>query len=424
MTSNVVKNDDKTTVLEVAVDGADWEGAQNKAFEKIRKSLNIKGFRKGKVPANMAKRLVPAEAVMQSAVNDIAENSLREGLNETGIEFVEAPVFDVKELTPEKAVLTFTGEEFPEAELGQYDGFGIKKEEVTVTDEEVDEAIRNAAARKADMVLVEDETPAKDGDEVTIDFKGSIDGVPFDGGSAEDQDVVLGSHRMIPGFEEQIVGMKTGENKDITVTFPEDYPAKDLAGKDAVFNITVKEIKEEKLPEIDDEFAKSLGIEGVNTVDELKDHVRKNITAQKDDQADQDYTEAVVKKAVENAKVDIPAVMIDREAEQAVNSMLMQIQQSGLDPRQYLQLVGKTVDALKEEARPEAEERVKTTLVLDAVAKKENLETTVDEIEEQYKLLAENFGMPVDRVKSMVSPNLIQDDLLREKAIDVLKANQ
>lgn len=424
MATNVVKNDDKTVTLEVTLDGDVWKSARDAAFEKIRKSMNIKGFRKGHVPAAMAKKLISAEGVNEQAAYDAAQNALISGLDETKIEFVESPVLDIREAGKDKAVLTFTGEVYPEAELGQYKGFGIKKEEETVTDEDVDNAVKEQAKRKADLVVVEDESPAENGETVTIDFVGKMDGEPFEGGSAEDFKLMLGSHRMIEGFEEQIEGMKTGETKEITVTFPENYQAANLAGKEAQFDITVKEIEKEVLPEINDEFAASLELEDVKTLDELKDHIRKQLQAAKDEQAEDAFTQAVLEKAVENAKVDIPSALVDREVDNMLQMMINQIRQSGMDPQMYFQVMNQHPEELKESMRPEAVARLTNTLVLDAIAKAEDLTVSDEDVERELKVLAENFGMDVDKVRGLVQRDMIEDDLLRDAALDVLRNNQ
>ncbi len=424
MATRVVKNDDKTVTLEVTLDGDVWKSARDAAFEKIRKSMNIKGFRKGHVPAAMAKKLISAEGVNEQAAYDAAQNALISGLDETKIEFVESPVLDIREAGKDKAVLTFTGEVYPEAELGQYKGFGIKKEEETVTDEDVDNAVKEQAKRKADLVVVEDESPAENGETVTIDFVGKMDGEPFEGGSAEDFKLMLGSHRMIEGFEEQIEGMKTGETKEITVTFPENYQAANLAGKEAQFDITVKEIEKEVLPEINDEFAASLELEDVKTLDELKDHIRKQLQAAKDEQAEDAFTQAVLEKAVENAKVDIPSALVDREVDNMLQMMINQIRQSGMDPQMYFQVMNQHPEELKESMRPEAVARLTNTLVLDAIAKAEDLTVSDEDVERELKVLAENFGMDVDKVRGLVQRDMIEDDLLRDAALDVLRNNQ
>ncbi len=424
MATNVIKNDDKTVTLEVTLDGDVWKAAREAAFNQIRKSMNIKGFRKGHVPAAMAKKLVSDEAVSQQAAYDAAQNALISALDESKVEFVDSPTLDIKEAGNDQAVLTFTAEVYPEAKLGQYKGFGLQKEEAAVTDEEIDEAISKDAARKADLVVVEDETPAENGDSVTIDFVGKKDDVPFEGGSAEDYVLKLGSGTFIPGFEEAVAGMKTGETKTIDVTFPETYNNAELAGQPATFDVTVKQIEKEVLPELNDDFAASLGIEGVSTMDELKDHVRKQLQAQKDSEAEDKFSAEVLEKAVENAEVDLPSVLVDREVDNMMRMMMQQISQTGLDANTYFKLINRAPEEFKESMRPEAIQRLKNTFVLDAIVKAEDLTVSDEDIEKEFENFATMYNLPVEQVKRMVKADMIADDLLREAAMEVLRNNQ
>lgn len=422
MATNVVKNDDQTVTIEVTVDGDVWKAAREAAFEKIRKNLNMKGFRKGHVPAQMARKIIHSDLVNSEAASDVAQSALESGLEETKVEFVDRPMLDFKDLDKDKAVLTFTAPVYPEVKLGKTTGFGIAKEEVVVTDEEVNDQVNSLLKNKGEWVVTEE--PAKNGDQVTIDYVGKLDGEPFEGGSAEDQEVVLGSGRFIPGFEEQIEGMKAGETKDIEVTFPENYPEASLAGKPVVFTITVKEVSADELPELNDEFVEEQKIEDVHTVDELKDYIRKNLTARKEEQAENKFSEEVTKAAVAEAEADIPSVMIDREVDSMFNQLSNQVAQSGLDPETYFKLVGQNSEEIKENMRPQAEERIKNTLVLDAIAKAEDLTVADEDIDKELQLFADMYSLPLEQITRMISRDAVKEDLLREAAVKFLENNQ
>ncbi|MCF0246864.1 MAG: trigger factor [Ileibacterium sp.] len=427
MTTNCAPKDDNTVVLTKVIEGDEWAAARKKAFNSQKAKLNLKGFRKGQVPASVAKKMIPDDYVNYLAANALAQDALSEMVDEFNVKMIDRPLFDLQDddADNEKAVLRFVCQVAPTPVLGQYKGFGIKKEEAAVTDEMIDEAIKGLQKRYAELEVVEGDEPAAEGDVVKIDFVGKMDGEEFDGGKGENVSVKLGSKQFIPGFEEQIEGMKKGETKDITVTFPAEYPAAELAGKEAVFTITLNDLEKEVLPELNEEFfSEVFKQEGINNIDDLKKDAAERIKAREEEKAAGKFMNDVVNAAVENAQVEIPAVMIDNEVDQMFKEFANQVVQSGFKLADYLALTGSSEEAMKEPMRPEAEKRVKTTLVLDAIAAAENLEVTQEKLDEEFKVLGEMYNMDADRVRQLVREEDLKQDLLRSAAVDFLEENQ
>ena len=421
MESSWTLKEKSTGELVVTVDGDAWKKAQKKAFDKVKGQINVPGFRKGRVPDALIKKQINKEYLLEMAAEDIANDALVFGIDENKIELVDRPVLDVKEATADKTVLSFTCVVSPEVKLGEYKGIEATKDAVEVTDEDIENEMKRVQERYADMVLREDDDPAQDGDEVTIDFEGFIDGVAFDGGSGTDYPLELGSGSFIPGFEEQLVGTKPGDVKDVVVTFPEDYNAEELAGKEATFKVTVHDVKYKELPEFDDELVKKLKIEGVETVDQFKENKTKELTESKEKAADEKFTTDVLKAVTDKCEVEIPDVMINSEVENMFRNMENQMAGSGFTMEQYCQALGTTVDDVKATFKPEAENRVLNTLVLDAIAKAENIEISDEEVEKEYENMAEMYGMEADRIKTIVSADQIKYDLGQQKALDLIK---
>ena len=427
MTTNCAPKDDNTVVLTKVIEGDEWAAARKKAFNSQKAKLNLKGFRKGQVPASVAKKMIPDDYVNYLAANALAQDALSEMVDEFNVKMIDRPLFDLQDddADNEKAVLRFVCQVAPTPVLGQYKGFGIKKEEAAVTDEMIDEAIKGLQKRYAELEVVEGDEPAAEGDVVKIDFVGKMDGEEFDGGKGENVSVKLGSKQFIPGFEEQIEGMKKGETKDITVTFPAEYPAAELAGKEAVFTITLNDLEKEVLPELNEEFfSEVFKQEGINNIDDLKKDAAERIKAREEEKVAGKFMNDVVNAAVENAQVEIPAVMIDNEVDQMFKEFANQVVQSGFKLADYLALTGSSEEAMKEPMRPEAEKRVKTTLVLDAIAAAENLEVTQEKLDEEFKVLGEMYNMDADRVRQLVREEDLKQDLLRSAAVDFLEENQ
>ncbi|WP_279069871.1 trigger factor [Faecalicoccus pleomorphus] len=414
-------NEHANGVLEVEVDGDIWTKAQKKVFNNLKKQVNLKGFRKGHVPEALIRKQIPSQMVYEYAAEEVANEALAKGIEENKLELVARPTLEVKEANDEKATLIFNCVVIPEVTLKEYKGLDIHKEEVNVTDEDVEEEVKRIQNRYADWVLREEDQAAENGDQVTIDYAGSIDGVPFDGGSAENYPLELGSGTFIPGFEEQLVGVKSGEEKDVVVTFPEEYGAKDLAGKEAVFKCTVHDIKYKELPEANDELIQKLKREGVDTLEKYKEVTKEDLTKRKEQQAENQFTDALVSKVTEDAEVEIPEVMIANEIDRMYRNFENQMVQSGFTAKQYLEASGQSEEDIRNMMKPEAEKSVKTSLVLETIVKAEAIEASDEEVEAEYKKLSENYGMDIDRIKQMTSVDNIKYDLAQQKAIELLK---
>lgn len=412
---------DSTGVLTVEVEGEIWEKAQKKTFSKLKSGLNIKGFRKGQIPDQMAKKYIGTDHICAAAVDEVANEALQEGIKEFKLDLVARPALDVKEINKDKAVLDFTCTVSPEVKLGDYKAIRVKKPEVEVTEEEIDNEVKRIQDRYADWVIREDEEPAQIGDQVTIDFVGEKDGVPFEGGAGNDYPLVLGSNTFIPGFEDQLVGVKAGEEKDIEVTFPENYQAPDLAGQAVIFKVKVHDVKYKELPEINDELIANLKREGVETVEQYKEEAKKELLSHKEQEAEKKFTDEVLAQVVDGAIVDIPAVMIDNEVDRMYQQFEQRMQSSGFTAKQFLEATHQTEADIKEQMRNEAANRVKTTLVLEAVANAEDFKIDEAAIDEQYKLMADMYQMPVEQIKAIIVPENIEYDLKQQKAIDYLK---
>lgn len=381
MNSKWTLNEHSEGVLEVVVDGEAWENAQKKAFNDFKKNVSIKGFRTGKVPEALLKKQISKEAIYDRAVEGVANEALVEAVKEHNLELVARPTLDYKDASDESVTLVINCVVSPEVTLGEYKGLDIHKDEVNVTDEDVEAELSKVQDRFADWVLREEGQPAEDGDQVTIDFVGKKDGEPFEGGSGENYPLELGSNTFIPGFEEQLVGVKTDDVKDVTVTFPEDYQAADLAGKEAVFTVTVHDIKYKDRPEVNDELIAQLKREGVETVEKFKEVTKEDLTKERERAADEKFTNDLMETISDNATVEIPAVMIENEVDNLYRDFTNRMQQSGFIAEQYFAATGQTEADLKATMRPDAQRRVKGSLVLDAVIKAENIEISDEDVE-------------------------------------------
>lgn len=421
MTTNCQKTDNNAYELTAVIEGKDWKKAQKKVVDKYR-NVNIKGFRKGNVPDAMIRKQLGKEFIHQEAIRDAANGILGAALDEhPEIELIDTPTLDVRSVDDESATLVFICPIAPEAKLGEWKNLGVAKDDVTVTDEEVDEQINRMANQEAEDVLVEDaETPAALGNSVEIDFDCTIEGQPFEKGSAKNQTVVLGDHRFIDGFEEQVVGMKTGETKDITVKFPEDYPDSEPAGKEAVFTVTLNNIYERKTPELNDEFAKRQESWKAETFDELKDKIRKAMEDRKQEDADDKFFTEVIAKASANADADVPEPMINAEIDRLISMQKQQIEANGFNFDQYMKAMNFSEQALRDSLRASAESRVRNAMVLKAIADAENLEVTAEDLENEYNTLAEAYNLSVDELKKVIQEEDLRKDLRLQKASEVL----
>ncbi len=423
MNSKWTLNEHSEGVLEVVVDGEAWENAQKKAFNDFKKNVSIKGFRTGKVPEALLKKQISKEAIYDRAVEGVANEALVEAIKEHNLELVARPTLDYKDASDESVTLVINCVVSPEVTLGEYKGLDIHKDEVNVTDEDVEAELSKVQDRFADWVLREEGQPAEDGDQVTIDFVGKKDGEPFEGGSGENYPLELGSNTFIPGFEEQLVGVKTDDVKDVTVTFPEDYQAADLAGKEAVFTVTVHDIKYKDRPEVNDELIAQLKRDGVETVEKFKEVTKEDLTKERERAADEKFTNDLMEAISDNATVEIPAVMIENEVDNLYRDFTNRMQQSGFTAEQYFAATGQTEADLKATMRPDAQRRVKGSLVLDAVIKAENIAISDEDVEKEYTEMSTLYNMDVEQIKKLLPAENIKDDLAQQKALELIKSS-
>ena len=393
----------------------------DEAFVETRKKITVPGFRKGRVPRQIFNQMYGEESLYQDALNKVLPDAYSAAVKETGIKPVDQPSIDIKSMEKGQPwTLTAEVAVEPEVKLGDYKGMEVPEQDTTVSDADVDSEIEKKRQQQADLVLKDEDQAAANGDTVVIDYEGSVDGEKFDGGSANNYSLELGSGSFIPGFEDQLVGHKSGDDVDVKVTFPEDYHAKELAGKDALFKVKVHEIKEKQLPELDDDFAKDVD-EDVDTLDELKDKTRKQLQEQKDNQAKGAIEDAAIEKAVANAEIeDIPQAMLDEDTNRQMQQYLAGMQQQGISPQMYFQITGTKEDDLKKQFANDAAQRVKTNLVLEAIVDDAKLEASEDEIKDEIKDLAKQYGMEEDAVEKALSKDMLSHDIKIKKAVDLV----
>ena len=409
--------------LEITIEAEKFDDAIKKVYFKSAKYFNIPGFRKGKAPMQIVEKYYGKEIFYEDAFNEVAGEALDEAVKENDLYVVSRPDIDVTQIEKGKdLIFTAVMQTKPEAELGKYKGVEIKKIEYKVTDEDINHELGHMQEHNARIVSVEDR-PVEKGDITVIDFEGFVDGKAFDGGKAEGHELEIGSNTFIPGFEDQIVGMKIDEEKDINVKFPDEYFSKDLAGKDATFKVKLHEIKKKELPELDDEFAKD--VSEFDTLKELKEDIKKKQQKQNDDKAKYETQDAVIKAVCENVKVDIPSGMVETEVENMLKDIEQRLSYQGLKLEQYLQMMGKTQDEMKKEYEPQAIESIKSRLMLEAVIKAEKIEATDEEVDEKLKEMAKNYGKENDEefLKNENVRNYIKEGLTSEKALAFLVKN-
>lgn len=392
----------------------------DEAFVETRKKITVPGFRKGRVPRQIFNQMYGEESLYQDALNKVLPDAYNEAVKETNIQPVDQPKIDIKSMEKGQPwVLTAEVDVMPEVKLGEYKGMEVPAQDTTVTDADVDDALETKRQQQAELVLKEDK-PAEKGDTVVIDYKGSVDGEEFDGGSAENYSLELGSGSFIPGFEDQLIGHNADEDVDVNVTFPEDYHAKNLAGKDALFKVKIHEIKEKQLPELDDDFAKDVD-EDVDTLAELKEKTKKQLQEEKDNQAKAAIEDAAINKAVANAEIqDIPQAMLDDDTNRQMQQYLAGMQQQGISPQMYFQITGTKEEDLKKQFANDAAQRVKTNLVLEAIVDDANLDATDEEIAKEISELAKQYGMEEDAVKKALSKDMLMHDIKIRKAVDLV----
>ncbi|WP_125572774.1 trigger factor [Levilactobacillus huananensis] len=392
----------------------------DKAFQRTKKNLSIPGFRKGRVPRQVFNQMYGEEALYQDALNIVLPEAYDEAIKEVNIEPVDQPQIDVQSMQKGqtwvlKAVVTVK----PDVKLGEYKGLSVTKQNTRVYQKDIDAEIEKQRQQQAELVLKEDEAAAK-GDTVVIDFDGYVDGKQFDGGKADNYSLELGSNSFIPGFEDQLVGHKAGEDVDVKVTFPKDYQAEDLRDKEATFKVTIHEVKEKQLPELDDEFAKDVD-EDVDSLEELQAKTKDQLKEQKTSAAHNAIEDEAISEAVDNAEIaDVPEAMLKDDVNRQMDQYLANMQQQGIEPKMYFQLTGTTEDDLRKQFTDGAEKRVKTNLVLEAVVEAEKIEPSEDEVAAEVKDLASQYGMEESAVRNALSDDMLKHDIAIKSAVDLI----
>ena len=416
---SVEKENGKAKVV-VEIDKPEFEQALNKAYAKCRKDIMLPGFRKGKAPRKMVESMYGATVFYEDAVNEIFPEIYTTAIVDQQLKAVGSPSVSNMD-TPDEGgvVLTIETELYPEVTLGQYKGLEVPKREVKVEESEVDAEVGRMAERNARIETVD--RAAANGDTVVIDFEGFVDDKPFQGGKAEDYSLTLGSGSFIPGFEDALVGAVAGEERDVNVTFPEDYSAKELAGKPAVFKCKVHEVKESIKPELDDEFAKD--VSEFDTLDALKNDIRARFTKSREEQNERAFESSAVQLAAANMTCNVPACMIDEQVDHQIEQFAYQLQSQGMKMEDYTKMIGGDLSSLRQSMRPMAEQTVRSDILLSEIARAENLEVTDEEVEEELKKLAEQYQMELDKVKAAVDTAAVKSDLMGKKAAKIITDN-
>ncbi len=416
--TNVEKKENSTVELTIEVGAEAFEAAVQKAYLKNRNSISIPGFRKGKAPRAIVEKLYGASIFYEDAINELYPAAYAEAVAEQKLDEVGYPKMEIVTVGKEgftfKAIVSVR----PEVKLGTYKGLSAPKTVAKVTEKDINEELTPYVARATRLVAVK--RKAKKGDTAVIDFEGFMDGKPFEGGKGENYSLELGSGSFIPGFEEQLIGAKAGEEKELNLTFPEEYVA-DLAGKDVVFKVKVNEVKESVKPELDDEFAKD--VSEFDTLEAFKKDLADKLTAKRTEAAERDYEQAIIDQLIEKMTVTVPETMVDVQVDRMMDDFANRVAAQGMDFNQYLQMMGMNADMMRMSARPNAEKQVKVELALDAIAAAEKLEVSDEDAEAELKRLAEQYSMELDKVKSLVPAEELKKDLLKKKASDFVFAN-
>lgn len=407
--------------LTIEVSAEEFETALDKAYKKNKNKISLPGFRKGKAPRAMIEKMYGTGVFYEDAANDLIPGAYESAAKESELEIVAQPSIDVTQIEKGKPfIFTATVAVKPEVTLGDYKGIEVEKKTAEVTDEELQAEIDKVRESNSRMITVEDRA-VQDGDIITIDFEGFVDGEPFEGGKGENYPLTIGSHSFIDNFEEQLIGKNIGEETEVNVTFPEQYQAEELQGKPAVFKVTIKEIKVKELPELDDDFAQD--VSEFDTVDEYKEDLKKKLLENKEAALKREKEEDVVGKIIENATMEIPDPMVDTQVRQMVQEFSQRIQSQGLSLQQYMQFTGMTPESLTNELQPQALKRIQSRLVLEAVVAAENIETSDEDLEKELEKMAEMYQMEADKLKELVGEEekkQIALDLAVQKAVELV----
>lgn len=421
--SFTVENLEEKNMVKLVIESTaeEFEAGLNTAYNKNKSKISLPGFRKGKAPRKMIEKMYGAEVFYEDAANSIIPDAYAKAADECGLELVSQPKINVTQLEAGKPfIFEAVVATKPEVEVGQYKGVEVAKADTEATDADVEEELKRVQEQNSRTVAVTDRA-VKDGDNTVIDFEGFVDGVAFEGGKGTDYPLTIGSHSFIDTFEDQIIGMNIGDEKEINVTFPEEYHVDDLKGKPAMFKVSVKEIKEKQLPELNDEFAQD--VSDFDTIAEYKDDLKNKIADRKSREAKAKQEDEAIAKIIEDSKMDIPDAMVDTQVNRMVEDFAQRLQQQGLSVEQYFQYTGMTADKIMEEMKPEAVKRIQSRLVLEAVVKAENIETSEEDFEAELKKMAETYKMELDQIKEFMGDyekKQIKEDLAIQKAIEVI----
>ncbi|KZE39974.1 trigger factor [Bhargavaea cecembensis] len=423
MAVNWEKQEGNQGILTFEVPAETFSKGLDQAFKKVVKQVNVPGFRKGKVPRKIFEQMFGVESLYQDAIDAVLPEAYTNAIDEAGINPVAQPEIDVEEIEAGQPVVFKANVTVkPEVKLGDYKGLEVTRQETAVTDEEIEEQLNDRRQGNAEFVIKEDE-PAKEGDTVVIDFEGFTDGEAFEGGKAEGYELELGSNSFIPGFEEQLVGVKAGESKDVEVSFPEEYHAAELAGKPATFKVTVHEVKGRELPELDDEFAKEVDSE-VESLDELRSKLKEQTAQEKKDASEAALRDELVEQAAKNADIDIPEVMVESEVDRMVQEFGQRLQQQGMTLDLYYQFSGQDEAALRAQMKEDAETRVRVSLVLEAIAEAEGVAVNEEDIQEELQTMSGQFNMDTEQIKQILGgTEMLENDIRFKKTIEFLVEN-
>lgn len=424
MKINNKKLENAIVEVTVAFDKEEWKESQKKALNKLSRKVKIDGFRQGKAPIAVVKARIGKGKILEEATDMILQANFAKALEEAKVEPIAQPALSVDKIDEEELQVKILVPVELEVELGEYKGLEIKKTRVTVTKKEIEEQLANYQSQFAELSVKEGGKVAK-GDTAVIDFEGFIDGVAFEGGSGENYPLEIGSGSFVPGFEDQLIGMGVDKEQEITIKFPDDYGAVDLAGKEATFKVTVHEIKEKHLPEIDDELAKDVNIDGVETLDQLKDHIKANIKARKENENEQKFMNDIYQTLIKNSKIENSEALIKQEQQMILKEIEQNLQSQGLNFDIYKQFTGKDIPDILEDIKPQAEERFKINAIIKAIIKEEKLVASDEELEAELQSIADYYKKELDEVKNIFKGNMsrVENDILTRKAIDLVKDN-
>ena len=424
MKINNKKLENAIVEVTVAFDKEEWKESQKKALNKLSRKVKIDGFRQGKAPIAVVKARIGKGKILEEATDMILQANFAKALEEAKVEPIAQPALSVDKIDEEELQVKILVPVEPEVELGEYKGLEIKKTRVTVTKKEIEEQLANYQSQFAELSVKEGGKVAK-GDTAVIDFEGFIDGVAFEGGSGENYPLEIGSGSFVPGFEDQLIGMGVDKEQEITIKFPDDYGAVDLAGKEATFKVTVHEIKEKHLPEIDDELAKDVNIDGVETFNQLKDHIKANIKARKENENEQKFMNDIYQTLIKNSKIENSEALIKQEQQMILKEIEQNLQSQGLNFDIYKQFTGKDIPDILEDIKPQAEERFKINAIIKAIIKEEKLVASDEELEAELQSIADYYKKELDEVKNIFKGNMsrVENDILTRKAIDLVKDN-